>query len=129
MLHGRLFPMEARMSHLDTETGGTAIGARRVRSSTARGLLIYGFGLVFCLSVATSVRAQPATASRETRETLNRSKEMTELTKVETPRSTPALAPAAVDTLIRPFRVHFSDEALANLRRRIKATQWPEKET
>lgn len=29
---------------------------------------------------------------------------------------------------IRPFKVHFSDEALADLRKRITATQWPEKE-
>jgi pimeloyl-ACP methyl ester carboxylesterase len=30
---------------------------------------------------------------------------------------------------IRPFRVHFTDEALTDLRRRINATQWPERET
>src|SRR5262245_9721334 len=30
---------------------------------------------------------------------------------------------------IRPFRVKFSDEKLADLKRRILATQWPEKET
>ena len=33
------------------------------------------------------------------------------------------------DTSIRPFEFRASDEALAELRRRIKATQWPEKET
>ncbi len=30
---------------------------------------------------------------------------------------------------IRPFRVHISDEALADLKRRIAATRWPERET
>ena len=30
---------------------------------------------------------------------------------------------------VRPFRVHFPDEALADLKRRILATRWPEKET
>ena len=30
---------------------------------------------------------------------------------------------------IRPFSIHFPDEALANLRRRITATVWPEQET
>ena len=30
---------------------------------------------------------------------------------------------------IRPFHVSFSDEQLADLRRRVKATKWPEKET
>jgi pimeloyl-ACP methyl ester carboxylesterase len=33
------------------------------------------------------------------------------------------------NTDIRPFRVKFSDEELADLRRRIKATRWPERET
>src|SRR5262245_30055296 len=32
-------------------------------------------------------------------------------------------------TAVRPFQVEISDEALADLRRRIEATQWPEKET
>jgi hypothetical protein len=32
-------------------------------------------------------------------------------------------------TEIRPFRVDIPDEALDDLRRRIAATQWPEKET
>jgi len=30
---------------------------------------------------------------------------------------------------IRPFRVHFSDKALADMKRRIAATRWPERET
>ena len=30
---------------------------------------------------------------------------------------------------IRPFQIHMSDEALADLRRRIAATKWPEQET
>jgi pimeloyl-ACP methyl ester carboxylesterase len=33
------------------------------------------------------------------------------------------------DTTIRPFEVHLPDEDLADLRRRIAATRWPEKET
>src|SRR4051794_31565358 len=37
--------------------------------------------------------------------------------------------PNAEDTSIRPFRVHVADKALADLRRRIVGTQWPEKET
>jgi pimeloyl-ACP methyl ester carboxylesterase len=38
-------------------------------------------------------------------------------------------ARAAQADAIRPFRVHFPDEALAELKRRIAATRWPEKET
>jgi Epoxide hydrolase N terminus len=33
------------------------------------------------------------------------------------------------ETEIRPFRVDTPDEAIADLRRRIAATRWPEKET
>ena len=36
---------------------------------------------------------------------------------------------AAGDTRIRPFQSHFPDEDLADLRRRIVATRWPERET
>src|SRR5215510_4697486 len=35
---------------------------------------------------------------------------------------------AGADT-IRPFRVHFSDDSLADLKRRVLATRWPEQET
>ena len=38
-------------------------------------------------------------------------------------------APVATATDIRPFRVDIPDEALADLRRRVAATQWPEQET
>ena len=33
------------------------------------------------------------------------------------------------DTSIRPFHVHFSDEALTDLRQRVAATRWPDRET
>jgi pimeloyl-ACP methyl ester carboxylesterase len=36
---------------------------------------------------------------------------------------------AAEDNAIRPFRVNVAEDALVNLRRRINATQWPERET
>jgi Epoxide hydrolase N terminus len=34
----------------------------------------------------------------------------------------------AGDAAIKPFRVHFPDEALAELKRRIAATRWPDRE-
>ncbi len=36
---------------------------------------------------------------------------------------------AADDTAIRPFHVHFPESELVDLRRRVNATRWPEKET
>src|SRR3954471_21636795 len=41
----------------------------------------------------------------------------------------PSARAAAQDKSIRPFRVNISEEAIVDLRRRIVATQWPEKET
>jgi pimeloyl-ACP methyl ester carboxylesterase len=41
----------------------------------------------------------------------------------------PATCQAAEDAAIRPFTVHVSEAKLQDLRRRIAATQWPEKET
>jgi pimeloyl-ACP methyl ester carboxylesterase len=35
----------------------------------------------------------------------------------------------ATDTTVRPFRIDFPEEALEDLRRRISATRWPERET
>ncbi|HEU4934155.1 MAG TPA: epoxide hydrolase [Pyrinomonadaceae bacterium] len=43
--------------------------------------------------------------------------------------ATQATEMAPDKTAIRPFQVSFPDEELADLRRRIKATRWPEKET
>ena len=40
-----------------------------------------------------------------------------------------APAAASSDTSIRPFQFRASEEALADLRRRIEATRWPERET
>jgi pimeloyl-ACP methyl ester carboxylesterase len=41
----------------------------------------------------------------------------------------PSASIAAGDTSIRPFHAHFSDAQLADLRARIAATRWPDKET
>src|SRR5690242_5085748 len=38
-------------------------------------------------------------------------------------------APAATADAIRPYRINIPESALADLRKRIKATRWPDKET
>jgi pimeloyl-ACP methyl ester carboxylesterase len=53
---------------------------------------------------------------------------MTELNTVDVPRTIPATRTTAENTSIRPFRVSISDEAVADLRRRLQATRWPTKE-
>src|SRR5262245_53363354 len=39
------------------------------------------------------------------------------------------VAAATGGSAVRPFRVHVPEEALVDLRRRIRATRWPEAET
>jgi pimeloyl-ACP methyl ester carboxylesterase len=48
---------------------------------------------------------------------------------VETPTDAGAGSVASADATIRPFHVEVREEALDDLRRRIAATRWPEKET
>ena len=49
-------------------------------------------------------------------------------TKMTTSTAPPA-APTSAAAAIRPFSVHLPDEALTDLRTRIAATRWPDKET
>jgi pimeloyl-ACP methyl ester carboxylesterase len=53
------------------------------------------------------------------------------MTKVKTRavRKAPPKHAATEGKAIRPFRIHFPDEELTELRRLIQATRWPEKET
>ena len=52
------------------------------------------------------------------------------MTETRTSGPRPAEGAAATqDPTIRPFQVSFPDEDLAELRRRIEATRWPERET
>ena len=54
---------------------------------------------------------------------------MTQLNTVDVPARVSAQPEAAVNDAIRPFRVNIPQEKLTELRRRVRATQWPEKET
>jgi len=88
------------MTNAGGKAGDTPGDARLARASTVRLPFIWAAGLVMCASGSTLAHAQAAAPDA-----------------------------AAEDTSIRPFRVHVSDEAIADLRRRIKATRWPDKET
>ena len=48
---------------------------------------------------------------------------------LEAPIIGAATAAQAPDVSIRPFQFHATDEQLADLKQRIMATRWPEKET
>ena len=68
-------------------------------------------GLAVCASRSTLVHAQAAANTRHARAIYNQGKTLTE------------------DTPIRPFRVNVPEADIADLRRRIQATRWPDKET
>ena len=71
-------------------------------------------------------QAQVDTSARTARGTNAEGKDMTKLKTARETRTAPA---ARTDTNdIRPFRFHFPDEDLAELKRRIAATRWPSKE-
>jgi len=117
------------MGNLNSESSGNTIITCRARDRTGYRACLYGIGVAFCLALPTQSHAQVPTASREARATLNRTKTMTALDTMVAPRTTPATSPAKEDRSIRPFRFQASDQALADLRRRVQATKWPSKET
>ena len=116
------------MMRATTKTGVTTSNARRARDRTTRFLSSNALTLVLCASLSALAHAQSASATRDARPSLNRSKAMTELDTVDRPLATPATLTALEDKSIRPFRINIPDAALTELRRRIRATQWPEKE-
>ena len=117
------------MRNLDSENGVITGSARRDRDSTARRTCICCLGVAVCLVLPTPLHAQVDTASREARATLNRSNDMTAVNTIDAPRTTTATSTPKEDVSIRPFRFTASDEALADLHRRVQATRWPSKET
>jgi pimeloyl-ACP methyl ester carboxylesterase len=124
-----LFHKEARMRRLDIEAGRTVSPTYRARDGTIHLSGICCLGLTFCLSLTPAVRAQGTTASREARTTLDPGKNMKTLNTVDVPQRAPAARVTKEAESIRPFRFTASDEELAELRRRILATRWPDKET
>ena len=77
------------------------------------------------LLVSAAVAAYSALTAAATRSDATR---MTDA-KMTTATTQPNPAQRSAAEAIRPFRAHFSDDALADLKRRVSATRWPDKET
>ena len=54
---------------------------------------------------------------------------MTQLDAMTAPVAAPTAREATGEDAIRPFRAHVPDADLADMRRRLAATRWPDKET
>ena len=120
---------ESAMGTTTIEAAGVTRDVGRARDSTTHLLSIWALSLGLFVSLSALAQAQAVTASRDARATFNRSKTMTELSTVDLPLATPATRAGTADTSIRPFRARVSDEAVADLRRRLQMTRWPDKET
>ena len=117
------------MNDLSSKEGRGIHDSWRARDCTVGLLGRCVFTLAMGASLSAIVHAQTVSAGRDARATFNWRTSMTKLSTAEAPLAAPASGAAAVDTSIRPFRVNVSNEALADLRRRILATRWPERET
>jgi len=117
------------MRNVSIESWDTRPEARPAKDGMVRLCFIVALGIAMWTSRSALAHAQVSSPSRDARPSLNRSTTMTELNTVDAPLAAPAPRTASEDKSIRPFRVSMSDEKLADLRRRILATQWPERET
>jgi pimeloyl-ACP methyl ester carboxylesterase len=96
------------------------------RRLLATSTLVGAMGL---LLPAVAAHAEPAPTPSEV-ETISRAPTAANPVVTAASVSAPvAVAQPSGDTSIRPFHFRASDEAVAELRRRIAATQWPEQET
>ena len=116
------------MTNVTNRTGNITGATRRARDGTVGLCYICALGFAVCSSLSTLAHAQTAKASHEPRPTVNQTKPMTQLTTVDVPPQLRATGAVTDNESIRPFRFRASDADLAELRRRILATRWPEKE-
>ena len=116
------------MTHLGTGLQLGASDTARAPVSPAR-LCICALALAFSLSSQAMAEPQTAASSRQARPTPSRGTNMTQLNTVEAPAAAPASREVSVEDAIRPFRARVADADVAELRRRLKATRFPDKET
>jgi pimeloyl-ACP methyl ester carboxylesterase len=115
------------MIHLSTVSRLGVIANARPRDSTAR-VSICALSLTFTLSGA-AFAAVPTSGAGPQATTLSREPNMTQLSTMDRRATTPASREAADETAIRAFRANVSDADVADLRHRLQATRWPDRET
>jgi hypothetical protein len=101
-----------------------SIGRRSFLASVAVGAI----GACLPLSSAHAATTPPSPPGAETLQPGQLSPSST-ATIAETSLVGTAAAEQSGDTSIRPFKYRATDEELADLKRRIKATKWPDRET
>jgi pimeloyl-ACP methyl ester carboxylesterase len=89
---------------------------------------IYALGISIATLVPVPTEAQPTVASHAVGSTAPRVSVMTQL-DTRPAQSTAPLTPDAGDEAIRPFRARVAEADVADMRRRLAATRWPDRET
>jgi hypothetical protein len=116
------------MLHLGTGPHPGARHAARAQGGKTRPR-ICALALAVSSSVPALAQAQTTGAGQQAPPTLSRESTMTQLSTVGAPPAAPASREAADEHEIRPFRVRVPDADLADLKRRLTATRWPDGET
>jgi pimeloyl-ACP methyl ester carboxylesterase len=106
IIHAELTPLSLAISRVRVLTGSVVAGSLGLLLSVAPGCAERGLGAD---ALTPSGGAVPA--------------------KLVTDIQGPTATLADDDNAIRPFRINVSEETLVDLRRRISATRWPDKET
>ena len=117
------------MAALELESRSVITDARRVRGSSARLLAVCALGLAVGASRSTLAHAQVPASTRVAHSRHHESRDPTETMPPHARMKAPASRTRTEAEAIRPFRVAVPDEALTDLRRRIAATRWPDRET
>jgi len=94
------------------------------RNSTAASGLSRWIMLLNGMAMAILAALSPATAAGVRKETPGK-----KTARMTTSLAQPHTSRRSTADAIRPFHIHVPDEALTDLRRRIAATRWPDKET
>ena len=90
-------------------------------------LPVRALGLTLAVTAPVLAAAQTTGAPAQTRSTLSKEPTMTQLNTA--PAAAAVLHDAAGEDAIRPFRAHVPDADVADLRRRLQMTRWPDQET
>jgi pimeloyl-ACP methyl ester carboxylesterase len=115
------------MTALETAPQPTALEPPRRISATR--FCMYALCIAISAGTPLLSQTQVAGATRAPQPTLNTDQKMTDLQTHGTARETLAPRRTADDEAIRPFRARIADADIADLRRRLKATRFPDKET
>jgi pimeloyl-ACP methyl ester carboxylesterase len=102
--------------------------ALRASERTAR-LTLCALGLAFSFANSTRAESQAAASTLQEPPTLSRETAMTHIDTMEATVTAATSRETSSEDEIRTFRAHVPDDEVAELRRRLQATRWPDQET